>query len=149
MNLSNNTVEEIEKLIIFHASAIYNNIDVKTSNKAFDSYIKKICQILQNKRFDLFKQLLHSKNILVMSELQLFLLPFNEVKVKFNLLKIQLYPFNNMYLDKTGVQYLLKEYNKGRLKYPKLKDKKVVYVSKEEFLADFTEEEIKYVRNKL
>lgn len=72
----------------------------------------------------------------------LFLLPINEIvaiKRLHQLIKIK---ENSIGSD---ASMMIKEYKSGRLKYPNLIDKKVVYVNKEVFLEQFSDNDIKYI----
>ncbi|MBC6720065.1 hypothetical protein [Treponema sp. Marseille-Q4130] len=124
----------------FYRTEVDSCGNIKKTNKAFDFSIKKICELIYCKRFDLFVKLLKNKKPVIVYTMALFLLPISEIKTFKWLLKLFIlkgYSVNS--------QTLWAEYKSGRLKFPKLINGKVIYVFKEEYLEQFTQEEKKQI----
>ena len=140
LNLSNKDVDIIIKKMEFYRTEVDSCGNIEKANKAFDFSIKKICELIYCKRFDLFVELLKNKKPVIVYTMALFLLPISEIKTFKRLLKLFIlkgYSVNS--------QTLWAEYKSGRLKFPKLINGKVIYVFKEEYLEQFTQEEKKQI----
>ena len=88
----------------------------------------------------MFVELLKNKKPVIVYTMALFLLPISEIKTFKRLLKLFIlkgYSVNS--------QTLWAEYKSRRLKFPKLINGKVIYVFKEEYLEQFTQEEKKQI----
>ena len=143
MNLSNKDVEIIAEKLKFHKSEVKSFGDIQEANLAYTFAIKKICEIITFKRFDLFEQLIDNKEPAIVFTMTLFLLPISETKAFKRLFK--LFFMNEYSFD---AKTLWGEYKmKNQLKFPKLINNKVVYVSKEEYLDQFTKEETKLINS--
>lgn len=139
MNLSNRDVEIIVEKLKFYKTEIKSQNNITKANLAYELAIKKICEIIHFKRFDLLEKLVNIRDSSVESTIILFLLPISEIKIYKKLFKL-------LFLQKTSFEtrILWSEYKvKKRLKFPKLFDNKVIYVSKDEYLEQFSKEEIK------
>ena len=140
LNLSNSDVDIIIKKMEFYRTEVDSCGNIEKANKALDFSIKKICELIYCKRLDLFVELLKNKKPVIVYTMALFLLPISEIKTFKRLLKLFIlkgYSVNS--------QTLWTEYKSGRLKFPKLINGKVIYVSKEEYLEQFTQEEKKQI----
>jgi len=91
-------------------------------------------------RFDLFTELLKNKELVIVYTMALFLLPISEIKIFKRLLK--LFVSKGYSIDS---QTLWAEYKSERLKFQKLINGKVTYVSEKEYLDQFTQEEMKQI----
>ncbi len=145
MNLSNNDVKMIIEKINFSKAEIYLSDNMKKANKAFDFALRKICEIIFYKRLDLFMQLVNNREPTIIGATSLFLLPISEMKTFKRMFKLFFLPEYS-----TNAKTLWNEYKiKKRLKFPMLINNKIVYVSKDEYLKQFTSEEIKLIASGL
>lgn len=142
LNLSNKDVTVICEKLIFHSTESLNGGDIPKANAAFKFAIKKICEIIKNKQFDSFFELLFYDNPIVQEVMSLFLLPINK--------RLAMKRLQRLRLGKSSVcnaAMLIQEYKKRRLKFPMLVEDKVVYVSKEKFLDQLEDKDIEYMES--
>ena len=141
MNLSNKDVDEIIENLIIHRTEI-NSLcgNIERANKSYDFAIRKICEIIRDKKIDLLIALLKNQDAVIVYVMLLFLLPISQRKAYKKIIRF-IFSSNKSFDFKT----LLREYKSGRLKYPKLIGDCIVYVSKNEYLEQFTNEEVKLI----
>ena len=140
MNLSSKDVDSIIEKIKFHKSEVDSCGDIAKANNAFGLAMKKMCEIIYTKRFDLFKSLVKNKDITIVDFMTLFLLPISEKKTFGRLFKLFFLRDYSL-----GARTLWREYKSGCLRFPRLLDNTVVYVSKEEYLEQFKKDEKKLI----
>ncbi|WP_407400252.1 hypothetical protein [Treponema sp.] len=137
----NGNIQIIVEKLRFHKLSVLNCGDIKAANNAYNYAIKEICISISLGKYEIIKDLLNLNDPIVISTIALFILPISEIKTLKHLIPLFLKREYSI-----EVRTLLSEYKiKNRLQFPKFNNGMIEYVSKEEYLEQFSKEDIKYI----
>lgn len=141
LNSLNDNIQIIVEKLKFHKLNILNCGDIKAANSAYNYAIKEICISISTGKYEILKELLNLNDPIIINTIALFILPISEIKTFKHLIPLFLKPEYSL-----EVRTLWSEYKiKNRLQFPKLINGIIEYVSKEEYLKQFSKEDIKYI----
>lgn len=141
LNLLNNNIKIIVEKLKFHKLNITNSKEIKAANNAYNYAIKEICISISLRKYEMLEELLNLNDPIITSTIALFILPISEVKTFKHLIPLFFKPEYSLEARTLWSEYKIK----NRLLFPKLKNGMIEYVSKEEYLEQFSREALKYI----